>query len=204
MLLFFAHRIVTWGKFFKWGYFWEPYLAFLLIFQFLLLCGFVPVHIFFMLYLSLGFLFLLFVCVFLWFGFLVAAGVLLFCRNNTSFPRISTYHFWWTKKYEGYITADWIKRVANQPSSKCKKHCKQLVELARCERVITTRAEFHFSWDYTFSAMPRFLQIWATHPPRETGCDPASPAQLCWSFSSSFSYICNTTSWKLDAVTKLI
>ena len=28
----------------------------------------------------------LFVCVFLWFGFLVAAGFLLFCRNGTSFP----------------------------------------------------------------------------------------------------------------------
>jgi len=25
-------------------------------------------------------------------------------------------------------------------------HCKQFLELARCERVMTTRAEFHFSW----------------------------------------------------------
>jgi len=47
--------------------------------------------------------------------------------------------------------------------------CKQFVELARCERVMTTRAEFHFSWVYTFSATPRFLRIWAPDPPRETG-----------------------------------
>ena len=60
------------------------------------------------------------------------------------------------------------------------------VELARCERVMTTRAEFHFSWVYTFSATPRSLRIWAPVPPRETGCDPALPAQLCWSSGSSF------------------
>ena len=91
----------------------------------------------------------------------------------------------------------------NQPSSKCKKHCKQFVELARCERVMTTRAEFHFSWVYAFSATPRSLRIWATHPPRETGCDPAPPAQLCWSSSSSFPHIRTTTSWNWT-VTKLI
>jgi len=56
------------------------------------------------------------------FGFLVAAGVLLFCRNNTSFPSIPTHHFWPTKNIEGYISADWIPRVPNQPSSKCKKY----------------------------------------------------------------------------------
>ena len=75
-----------------------------------------------------------------------------------------------------------------------KKHCKQFVEFARWERVVTARAEFHFSWVYTFSATPRSLRIWATHPPRETGCDPATRAQLCWSSSSFFPYICNTTS----------
>jgi len=91
------------------------------------------------------------------------------------FPSIPTCHFWRTKKFEGNTSTDWIPRVPNQPSSKCKKHCKQFVELARCERVMTTRAEFHFSWVYTFSATPRSLRIWATHPPRETGCDPASP-----------------------------
>ena len=60
------------------------------------------------------------------------------------------------------------------------------VELSRCESVMTTRAEFHFSWVYTFSVMPRFLRIWAPVPPRETGCDLALPAQLCWSAGSSF------------------
>ena len=40
-----------------------------------------------------------------------------------------------------------------------KMHCKQFVELARCERVMTTRAEFHFSWVYSFSATPRSLRI---------------------------------------------
>jgi len=30
------------------------------------------------------------------------------------------------------------------------------------------------------------LRIWAPVPPRETGCDPAIPAQLCWSSGSSF------------------
>ena len=33
------------------------------------------------------------------------------------------------------------------------------VEFARCERVMTTRAKFHFSWVYTFAAPPRSLQI---------------------------------------------
>ena len=155
-------------------------------------------------YLWFGFLVLLFVCVFLWFGFLVAAVIFLFCRNSTSFPpSIPTYHFWRAKKFEGNTSTDWIPRVPNQPSSKCKKHCKQFVELARCERVMTTRAEYHFSWVYTFFATTRSLRIWATHPPRETGCDPAPPAQLCWSSSSSFTHICTTTSWNWT-VTKLI
>ena len=45
---------------------------------------------------------------------------------------------------------------------------------------------FYCSWVYTFSATPRSLRIWAPVPPRETGCDPALPAQLCWSSGSSF------------------
>jgi len=61
----------------------------------------------------------------------------------------------------------------------------------------------HYSWVYTFSATPRSLRIWATHPPREAGCDPAHPAQLCWSSSSSFPHICTTTSWNWT-VAKLI
>jgi len=55
--------------------------------------------------------------VYLLFGFLAAAGVLLFCRNSMSFPSITTDHFWSTKKFEGYIPADLIPRVPNQPSS---------------------------------------------------------------------------------------
>ena len=119
------------------------------------------------------------------------------------FPSIHTYHFWRTKKFEGNISRDWIPRVSNQPSSKCKKHCKQFKEFARCERVMTTWAEFHFSCVYTFFATRRSLRIWATHPLRETGCDPAHPAQLCWSSSSSFPHICTTTSWNW-IVTQLI
>ena len=113
---------------------------------------------------------------------------------------IPTYHFWRLKKLESNTSTDWIQ-TNHHPNAK--KHCKQFVELARCERVMTTRAEFHFSWVYTFSATPRSLRICATHPPRETGCDPAPPAQLCWSSSSSFPHICTTTSWNWT-VTKLI
>jgi len=60
---------------------------------------------------------------------------------------------------------------------------------------MTTRAESHFSWVYTFSATPWSLWIWAPDPPTKTGCDPALPAQLCWSTGSSFSRTWNTTSW---------
>ena len=60
------------------------------------------------------------------------------------------------------------------------------VELAGFERVTTTPTEFHISLVYTFSATPRFVRIWAPVPPRETSCDPALPAQLCWSSRSSF------------------
>ena len=123
-----------------------------------------------------GFLVLLFVCVFLWFGFLVAAGFVL--QEQHVFPIIPTYHFWRTKKFEGNTSTDWIPRVPNQPSSKCKKHCKQFLELARCERFMTTQAEFRFSWVYTFSDTPRSLWIWATHPPRETSCELATQHPL--------------------------
>ena len=105
-----------------------------------------------------------------WFSFVL--------QEHHVFPSIPTCHFWRTKEFEGSISTDWIPRVPNQPSSNCKKHCKHFVELARCERVMTTQAEFHFSWLYTFSATPRSLRIWATHPPRETSCDPA-PLRNC-------------------------
>ena len=84
-----------------------------------------------------------------------------------------------------------------------KKHCKQFVELARYKSVVTTRIEFHYSWVYTFNATPRSLRIWATHPPRENSFDPAPPAPLCWSSSSSFPHVCTTTSLNWT-VTKLI
>jgi len=111
-----------------------------------------------------------FVCVFMiWFScFAVCVFCLLFScccwfsfvlQVQHVFPSIPTYHFWRTKKFEGNTTTDWIPRVPNQPSSKCKKHCKRFVELARCQRVMTTQAEFHFSWVYTFSATPRSLRI---------------------------------------------
>jgi len=154
-----------------------------------------------------------FVCVFMiWFCCLFVIFVIwLSCCSWCSFAlkehvisQYSTYHFWWTKKFEGYISADWNPRVPNQPSFKCKKiHRKQFVELARCERVMTTWAEFHFSWVYTFFATPRSLRIWATHSLIETSCNPAPPAQLCWSSSRSFTHTCNTTSWNWT-VTKLI
>ena len=148
---------------------------------------------------------LLFVWVFLWFGFLVAAGFLLFCRNITSFPVFP--HITSGEQRNSKATPLQIGsqeyQINHHPFQVQKKHCKQFVELARCEMIMTTRAEFHFSWVYTFSATPRSLLIWATHPPRETGCDPAPPAHLCWSSSSSFPHMCTTTSWNWT-VTKLI
>jgi len=125
-------------------------------------------------------LFFLFCCLIVYFCDLIFSLLLvffLFWRNCASFP-VFPHHFLRTKNFEGNISADWILRIPNQPSSKCKKHCKQFVELARCGRVMTTWAEFHFSWVYTFSATSSSLRIWATHPPRETGCDPAPLAQL--------------------------
>ena len=153
----------------------------------------------------------LFCCLFVYLCDLVFSLLLFFfvLQEHRVFPSIPTYHFWQTNKFEGNTSTDWIPRVSNQPSSKCKKHCKQFVELARCERVMTTQAKFHFGWFYTFSATPRSLRMWApcsfaaTHPPRETGCDPAPPAQLCWSSSTSFPHVCTTTSWNWT-VTKLI
>jgi len=68
-----------------------------------------------------------------------------------------------------------------------------IVELARCERVMKTQVEFHFSLVYTFSATHSSLWIWAPDPPRGTGCNPVLPAQLRWSSGSSFPSIHNTS-----------
>ena len=53
--------------------------------------------------------------------------------------------------------------------------------LLRCERVVETQAEFHFSWVYTFSATLSFLRNWAGNDRYQLR--PSTPAQLCWSSS---------------------
>ena len=53
--------------------------------------------------------------------------------------------------------------------------------LLGCERVMETRAEFHFSLVYTFSAMLSSLQNWANHDRYQLR--PSTPVQLCWSSS---------------------
>ena len=53
--------------------------------------------------------------------------------------------------------------------------------LLGCERVMETRAEFHFSWVYTFSATLNSLLNWANHD--RYRLRPSTPAQLCWSSS---------------------
>ena len=156
-----------------------------------------------------------FVCVFMiWFScFVVCLCIFVFwfsrccwfsfvLQEQHVFPSIPTYYFWRrNSKATPLQIGSQEYQINHHPNAK--KHCKQFVELARCERVRRTQAEFHFSWAYTFSATPRSLRIWATHPLRETGCDPAPLAQLCWSSSSSFPYTFTTTSWNWT-VTKLI
>jgi len=53
--------------------------------------------------------------------------------------------------------------------------------LLRCERVMETRVEFHFSWLYTFSATLSSLRNWANND--RYRLRPSTPAQLCWSSS---------------------
>ena len=90
----------------------------------------------------------LFCCLFVYFCDLVFSLLLVFfCFAGTA--RLSQY------SHISLLANKEIRRqhlwVSNQPSS----NCKQFVKLARCETVMTTRAEFHFSWVYTFSATPR-------------------------------------------------
>ena len=149
-------------------------------------------------YLWCGFLVLLFVCYFCDLVFLLL--LVLFCFAETA--RLSQY------SHISLLVNKEIRRIhlcrLDSKNTKPtiiqmqKIRCKQFVELARFERVMTTRAEFHFNWVYTFSATPRSLRIWATHPPRETGCDPAPPAQLCWSSDSSFLHM-QSHELKLDS-----
>ena len=53
--------------------------------------------------------------------------------------------------------------------------------LLGCERIMENRAEFHFSWVYTFSAMLDSLPNWANDD--RYRLRPSAPVQLCWSSS---------------------
>jgi len=55
--------------------------------------------------------------------------------------------------------------------------------LLGCERVMETRAEFHCSWVYTFSATLSSLRNWANNDTEQTTLRPSTPTQLCWSSS---------------------
>jgi len=49
--------------------------------------------------------------------------------------------------------------------------------LLGCERVMEVRAEFHFRWFNTFSAMRSSLRNWASHD--RYRLRPSTPAELC-------------------------
>jgi len=66
---------------------------------------------------------------------------------------------------------------------------------ARCESVMTTQAEFHFSWVYTFSATPRSLRIWATHH-RERPVATQHPLRNCVDHLAAPSHTCAT--WRVE------
>ena len=51
--------------------------------------------------------------------------------------------------------------------------------LLGCEKVMETRAKFHFNWIYTFSAMLSSLRNWANND--RYRLRSSTPAQLCWS-----------------------
>ena len=83
-------------------------------------------------------------------------------------------------------------RVAPQAAGFCRSwrfhfltHNYELLQSNDCllgwERVMETRAEFHFSWVYTFSAMLSSLRNWDNHD--RYRLRPSTPAQLCWSSS---------------------
>ena len=95
---------------------------------------------------------------FLWFGFLVAAGVLLFCRNSTSFPSIPTYHFWWTKKIRRLHLCRLDSKSTKPTIIQMQKiHCKQFVELARCEKVVATPGRVSFQLGLYFLCHAQIL-----------------------------------------------
>ena len=132
----------------------------------------------------------------MWFVFFcVAAGVLLFCRSSDS-ALDSADHLWWWMKFEhgafGIPDPRSLQPLhsndmmaALDDSSSFYNRCKHLLSLPDAKG-LWQPGEFHFSWVYTFFATLRSLRIWSPVPPIETGCDPALPAQLCWSSGSSF------------------
>ena len=60
-----------------------------------------------------------------------------------------------------------------------KKRCKQFAELARCERVMTIRAEFHFSWGLYFLCHAQILVGLSTPPTGKDRLRPSAPCQGC-------------------------
>ena len=53
--------------------------------------------------------------------------------------------------------------------------------LLGCERLMETRAEFHLSWVYIFSATLSSLRNWTNND--RYRLRPSTPAQMCWSSS---------------------
>ena len=127
--------------------------------------------------------------------FFYAAAVSLFLLQGKSTKKVLHLHHmqqagaikcFWTTCEALYTTV----RVAPQAAGFCRSwrfDClAQNYELLQnnncllgCERVMETRAEFHFSWVYTFSAMLSSLRNWANHD--RYRLPPSTPAQLCWS-----------------------
>jgi len=80
--------------------------------------------------------------------------------NRKSISRNTTHR----QSYHLQAKLTGVKRWKANTTSDKVNHLKTAIV---CERVKTTRAEYHFSWVYTFSATPRSLVIWAPVPPRD-------------------------------------
>ena len=69
-------------------------------------------------------------------------------------------------------------------------------EFAGCERVMTTRAEFHFSWVYTFSATLRSLRIlstWSTERDRLRPSTPCATVLIVRQTSIKLAFVANSS-----------
>ena len=89
------------------------------------------------------------------FGFLVAAGFLLFCTNSTSFsvfPHITSGEQRNSKATSLQIGSQEYQ-INHHPNAK--KHCKEFVELASCERVMTTEPGQSFILAGFILSLPR-------------------------------------------------